>query len=324
MANQFRNYCLTVNNPKLTDLEFFDYLKTLPHLKYFTFQRERGEQEGTEHHQLYIEFTLGKRFEIMKEYFSENAIGVNAHIENRTGKKDSARNYCQKADTRISESFFEFGEFVEERERSDITDILAMAKNGSSFVEIESAFPAQAFRYYRHIETAIARAQRDIQIEQIRNVHVTYIYGAPGTGKTTYVYDHHKPQDICRITHYDKYNMKFDHYNGQPVLVFDEFRSQIDISDMLNYLDKWYLELPARFNNRVARYTTVYIISNWRLDGQYQYEPRTSHTWQALLRRIHRIIDFNGGYPRVVPPPVKVSYIDSDGKLINDKIPFGS
>ncbi len=81
MANQFRNYLLTVNNPVQTDEEFFDYLKTLRHIKYFVFQREQGNETGTQHFQLYIEFEVGKTFATMKEYFPT------AHIESRKAVK---------------------------------------------------------------------------------------------------------------------------------------------------------------------------------------------------------------------------------------------
>ena len=94
MANQFRNYILTINNPVQTDEDFFCYVKALPHLKYCTFQREIGENTCTEHLQLYIEFNVGKTFDTMKAYFPT------AHIESRKGKKQQARDYCQKDETR--------------------------------------------------------------------------------------------------------------------------------------------------------------------------------------------------------------------------------
>jgi hypothetical protein len=81
--------------------------------------------------------------------------------------------------------------------------------------------------------------------------------------------------------------------DGQDVLVFEEFNSQISIEEMLNYLDIYPLVLPARYTDRVACFTKVYITSNIPLNHQYpfvqQHEPKT---WEAFLRRIHRIIEF--------------------------------
>jgi len=63
---------------------------------------------------------------------------------------------------------------------------------------------------------------------------------------------------------------------------------------MLSYLDGYPLSLPARYANRVACYTTVYLASNIDLRQQYknvqEYEPAT---WRAFLRRIHSVIEFS-------------------------------
>jgi tRNA uridine 5-carbamoylmethylation protein Kti12 len=76
--------------------------------------------------------------------------------------------------------------------------------------------------------------------------------------------------------------------------VFDEYRSQFKIADMLNYLDGYPLELPCRYYDKQACYTTVYIISNIPLERQYpnvQNDEKT--TWQAFLRRINNVYNFD-------------------------------
>ena len=114
----------------------------------------------------------------------------------------------------------------------------------------------------------------------------------------------HKTEDICRITDYGgKNGTKFDAYHGQPVLVFEEFHSQIPIAAMLNYLDIYPLQLPARYHDRTACYTTVYITSNISLDEQYMEVQRSElETWRAFLRRIGCVKEFRKGKPpREVP-----------------------
>ena len=39
----------TLNNPTREDSYYVDYLSSHPGIKYFVFQRERGDQEGTIH-----------------------------------------------------------------------------------------------------------------------------------------------------------------------------------------------------------------------------------------------------------------------------------
>jgi hypothetical protein len=80
---------------------------------------------------------------------------------------------------------------------------------------------------------------------------------------------------------------------GQDVLVFEEFNSQVDIEEMLNYLDIYPLSLPARYSDKVACFTKVYITSNQPLYMQYKFEQMNRlKTWEAFLRRIHKVIEF--------------------------------
>ena len=117
------------------------------------------------------------------------------------------------------------------------------------------------------------------------------------------------PWEICRITNYrGTRGISFDGYNGQDVLVFEEFNSQVPIEDLLNYLDIYPLHLPARYNDRVACYTKVYLTSNLPLEKQYRAERwDRPEIWRAFLRRIHNVIEYlsdgstvqhkKGGFP---------------------------
>ncbi len=63
---------------------------------------------------------------------------------------------------------------------------------------------------------------------------------------------------------------------------------------MLNYLDVYGVALPARYGDKTACYTKVYIISNWTLDQQYKkIQAEHPETWKAFVRRITHIWDFD-------------------------------
>ena len=78
-------------------------------------------------------------------------------------------------------------------------------------------------------------------------------------------------------------------------------------------LDGYPLALPARYANRQACYTTVYIISNIDLSQQYKNVQETEPaTWKAFLRRIHHVVEQNRDKPPtdhgpaldyIFPPP---------------------
>lgn len=127
-----------------------------------------------------------------------------------------------------------------------------------------------------------------------REIEVAYIYGAPGTGKTRSIFEAHGAENICRVTNYRMgKGVSFDAYHGQNVLVFEEFNSQISIEEMLNYLDIYPLMLPARYSDRVACFTQVYITSNLPLEQQYPAIQRERPaTWEAFLRRIQTVVHY--------------------------------
>ena len=62
---------------------------------------------------------------------------------------------------------------------------------------------------------------------------------------------------------------------------------------MLNYLDIYPLNLPARYSDRVACYTEVYITSNISLENQYKdIQKKRPEQWKAFLRRIDKVIEY--------------------------------
>ena len=302
MSTRVRNYCLTINNPAETDEEFSEYLQTLDHIKYFVFAREQGDGTeenpgGTVHLQVYLEFTNGKTFATIKKLFPR------AHIQPRLGTKKAARDYvmkvgkyADKAHTRIGE-IFTFGDFAEERARTDLAKITEMADNGVTEQEIRKAYPTQ----YLMMKTKIRDYIQSLREEQFKSarrldLEVTYISGTTGKGKTRYVLDLHGDENVFRMTRYGNAmtEEKFDGYSGQPVIVFEEFRSYIPISNMLNYIDIYGVALPARYGDKVACYTKAYILSNWTLDQQYKkIQTDYPETWIAFLRRITHIWDFD-------------------------------
>ncbi len=60
------------------------------------------------------------------------------------------------------------------------------------------------------------------------------------------------PGIMQQLRHSLDNGVRFDQYQGQDILVFDEFASQVPLSDMLNYLDRYPLMIPARYADRAA------------------------------------------------------------------------
>ncbi len=93
--------------------------------------------------------------------------------------------------------------------------------------------------------------------------------------------------NVYRITNYKH---PFDQYQGQDVIVFEEFQSSLPINQMLIYLDGYPIALPCRYADKIACYTKVYILSNIDIGEQYiDVQHHYQETWKAFLRRINTI-----------------------------------
>ena len=165
---------------------------------------------------------------------------------------------------------------------------------GATNLDLQKEFPSLYAQYgVDKIEKFRQDWLRREYGDKMRDIKVTFIYGATRLGKTSYVYDKFKPSEVCRVTNYRVGT--FENYNRQRILILDEFtgHGQFDIPFLNNLLDRLPIELPARYTNRTACYDEVYIISNLPLDQIYMDEKsRTPQVHKAFVERIHDIIKF--------------------------------
>lgn len=311
---QSRKWALVINNPLEARLDHAAIREILHRFSpaYFCMADEIATT-GTYHTHIFLYSPSPMRFSTIKGRFPT------AHIEKAYGSAKDNRDYIRKegrwaetdkAETSVAGTFEEWGNLPAEKEEAspDKYRLLQSLREGMTSLEAVEDNPDR-FYHYREIETVRQSILEDTYSTIMRQVEVTYLFGASGTGKTRGIFERHNPKSICRITDYGgKNGVRFDSYRGQEVLVFEEFHSQIPISAMLNYLDIYPIMLPARYNDRVACYTTVYLTSNIPLEAQYQEIQRYQlETWYAFLRRIHNVIEYlpdgstvqrkKGGFP---------------------------
>ena len=296
---QSRKWMLTIQNPK--DYGFdHDAIRSILNmfcLQYYCLADETATT-GTYHTHVFMYSPSPIRFSTVKRRFPI------AHIEKCIGTAKENRDYIlkqgkwantNKAETSIEGTFFEFGKMPNEREERNpkMYQLLQSVKDGMSATDIIDETPGFAFNF-KNIETLREAYTSEKFKSNIRELEVIYLYGASGTGKTSSIFKQYPASNICRITDYSNKNgIRFDAYHGQDVLVFEEFNSQIPIEAMLNYLDIYPLTLPARYNDRTACYTKVYITSNLPLEKQFvDVQRRRPETWKAFLRRIHRVYEY--------------------------------
>lgn len=312
--SQSRKWSLVINNPLEAGLDHTAISKKL-HLfspDYYCMADEIATT-GTYHTHVFFYAPSPSRFSTVKKRFPI------AHIEKAYGSVQENRSYLRKdgrwadtdkAETSVPGTFEEWGEAPPERaeKHPEMFRLVQNIRDGMTTTEIIDDNPAMAFRV-RDIDLLRQTLTAEKYAVENRPLEVSYLYGASGAGKTRSIYEAHDPRSIYRVTNYRAAKgISFDGYHGQEVLVFEEFSGQVPIEDMLNYLDIYPLSLPARYNDKTACYTTVYITSNLPLEKQYRGEQwDRPETWRAFLRRIHNVIEYlpdgstvqhkKGGFP---------------------------
>ncbi len=288
-----RKWLLTINNPLDHGLDHASITAVLGKfkaVKYWCMCDEVGNN-GTYHTHLLLYGENAIKFDVVKKKFPS------AHIDYCRGTVKENRDYIRKEgkykgstkeETNIPETFEESGDMPVERQgqRNDLIDLYDMIKSGMSNYEILEQNPEVML----HIDK-VERVRYVVKQEEFKNtfrsMEVYYCYGNAGCGKTRSVMERYGYENVSRIT---DYKHPFDNYKGQDVVIFEEFRSSLKIQDMLNYLDGYPLDLPCRYNNKIACFTKVYIISNVSLSEQYRDIQREyEETWRAFLRRINKV-----------------------------------
>lgn len=286
--DEFETKDYIVRRPFFKDLDHaYKYLENIEHVKYFIFQIEKGENEQTEHIQGFISFNIGKRFKTIKDALPF------AHIEKAMGTNTQCRDYCSKTDTRVSGPY-EYGQFAEERERTDIRDFIDLIKSGASKNDLCTLYPSLYLKSGHRVD-AIYSTQFEKYQTQCRDVKVTYIYGPSGVGKTSKIRRELGLENAFWVHNYD--NSMFTNYKNQDTLVFDEYCGDIKIPQLNQYLNINPIQLRGLNCVKYGAYHNVYIISNFAPQELYKDIQRTSpQIFATFMRRLHTIIyiDRNG------------------------------
>lgn len=300
--SQFRAVQLTINNPKEKGFDHQKIKDTLNHMKptvYYCLADEIGGREKTYHTHIYVLFSTPVSFKTIKNRFPE------AHIERTRGTRKENIDYIKKSgiwastdksDTCVEGTFEEVGTLPTESAGSDIllNRLYQLVQDGYTDVELMAI--NTDFCSMLNIAQKIRLEFLNAKFKGNRRLDITviYLFGKCGSGKTRYVLDLYGDSNVYRVTDYKN---PFDSYAGEDVLCLDEFNSNnkytIEINELNNLCDIYPLELRSRYQNKVACYTKVYIISNLDIDEQYKDVQRQApELWNAFTRRITRIMYF--------------------------------
>jgi len=246
--------------------ESSNWQPTLPEgVRYLRGQLERGNG-GLIHNQIFF-ITRNKASLRAVQRLFEPAIG---HWE--LTRSNAAEDYVWKEDTRIGEPY-EFGERPINRSAATDWDLVRRNAIAGTFEDIPSDI------YVRHYGSLRKIHADNVQpISMVRTCSV--FWGPTGTGKSR------RAWELAGISAYSKDpRTKFwCGYQGQRVVVLDEFRGSIDISHLLRWLDRYPVRVETKGGSQPLMADTFYITSN--LPPAQWYPELDPATYRALERRL--------------------------------------
>lgn len=249
-------------------------------------QLESGHETNHEHYQLYVEAKNAIRGSSLSNAFNK------AHVEYRRGTRVEAFLYCTKDDTRVDGPYFHGIDAASvaaggQGKRNDLEAVRDLVKDGMTYRDLlltgDGSVQRVLASHSQYVKDLVSAYQSELA-SKLRDVKVSYVYGAPGIGKTSTVLGMYP--GAYRVKSYEH---PFDAYDAQSTLILDEFAGagQIDFHDLMNMLDRYPYECDARFYNRWALWSRVIIISNLPPKQYALYPTVDSDKWPGFTRRIN-------------------------------------
>lgn len=281
MSTFFRNAVFTINNytPEL----IIKLLEPNEKIQYITFQEEIAPTTLTPHLQGYIELNKAQRLSAYKKILTNIA-----HIEPRRGTQQQAIDYAHKTETRREGTqYYEQGEIKQQGERNDLKHIGRMIQQNTSLTEIAQLHPDMYIKYSKGFKELQRVSHKPRDFKSI----VTILYGDSNTGKTQYVQQFAKDNNLqvytYTNTHKANTSIFFDGYENQDILLLDEFSGYLPQSFYKQLLDKYAFELPIKGGSKQFTSKYIFIISN--KSPQLWYPNATKQDTIAIWRRYDSI-----------------------------------
>ena len=313
-----RCWCFTINNAVYGCVDLADHLKSVPGLRYYVFQLEAGNEQGTAHFQGYIQFNGQKASQTV-----QNQVERHAHWEIARGTPAQNRDYCSKLETRICTCGpHEWGEPIAERQRTDLLHVAVAVINGKSMRQCAAEFPKQTLMYAKHM----ANLRRIVMVPNLVYPRRSKLFiGPTRCGKTWTAL--HKP-----VVEQEPWKPKesiflmgptpwFDGYDMEETIVMDEFcgaAQQMSLAQLLNYTDNYRTLLPVKGSMIWHCGKEMIFTTNLHPRLWYDYRNRESQ-YQALCARFVEVLIWTA---RGAPTQVLTSRTEVDD-FFNDGVKYG-
>ncbi len=212
---------------------------------------ETCPKTGKKHNQAFIQLYKQSRYTAIQKW-----IGSKAHFEVLRGSIKDNEEYCSKEGT-----YTALGQFVSRGYRSDLHNIKDDLMNGATMYEVMDNYTGDFVRYSNGIQKMKSLIDKKKGLKW-RDVDVKVLYGKAGTGKTSHVMKKHGYENVFTLDAKWASTNFWGDYDGEDVLLIDDFNGWIQYSYILRVLDGHPLQLNIKGGSTYARWTKVYITSN--------------------------------------------------------------
>lgn len=263
---QSKYWCFRLSNP--TEDQIND-LKTNDTWSYIIFGYEQTNAQGEEttpHLQGYVEFESRARMATVKNRLENQSLwlGISrgSALENKI--------YCIKED----QDYFESGD-----PKNNRLDLVEMIKEGATDKDLFECHPQQFIRYGSGIKNAKKLYLPD------RNwiMDIDIYLGPSGTGKTVMAWTLPEKLQMSMFEVNLQSNFPMDGYDGEEIILLDEFRSQIPFGFLLKLMDSKPLKLNVKYGFTKIQAKMLVITSN---KEPHQWYPKIEDK-SMLYRRIN-------------------------------------
>jgi len=283
------------------DTDYKELMKEKP-IRWIGYGKEIAAQTGRPHHQCFMylrnNVCYGKRnLNTMGNWFGP----THCKVEPMWGSVDENEGYCSK-----DGQYTELGIKPRPGFRGDLEETKEKLMKGDLTVdEVTVECPAMYHQYGRTLEKL-----EDIALRQRFRTKMTkgIWYGGPSNaGKSHACFQGFDPK-----THYVKplgdADLKWwDGYTGQETVIFNEFRGQIQFSELLDLMDKWPKTVSRRGREPVPFLATKLLISSIRLP-QDVYVNQQGEPWEQFERRCE-VIELKPRDPSKPDGPLRQSVL---------------
>lgn len=270
---KYRHHVITTHKTKMFKLWQTLDLDDLQ-IRSATFQLEPTKKGGV-HVQAYFEFYVKLRITQVKQRLQDNTL----HSEQRKGTRHQARDYCLKDDSPFFAVNYpewadhghripgtepvQLGTFrCKQGHRTDLDQVTDAIKDGKSEAEIFEACPSQYIKY----STGIRRARNLKGRSRLNKYHpitVHVLWGDTRSNKTRTVLDKYGPQNVYTpIYSASAQKFWFNDYDGQKILLINEFYGQARTAIMQQLLDHYRMSVESKGDTVISNWDKIYITSN--------------------------------------------------------------